>query len=87
MPVEDNILNMIKFERKHIYTICSDIFTNAYSTKNIFNQIINGEFWINDKSNYLNGFIQEISLDPYGLLLVCNIQVILIFRYSKIKNN
>ena len=65
------MLRQIKYEYKHKDKISCDIFRDTEATKNLcdFLCVKLNEF------DYLNGFVQEHSYNPFGFLLMSQIQV------------
>ena len=54
---------------KSYFKISNEVFIDALAAKNVTDQIYG------ETSSKLNGYIQEISLDPFGFLLISQIQV------------
>ena len=68
-------LGMMRSEFLHRYRMSTDIFIDSLSTRTIFENVclkINGS---------LNGFLQLITLSPFGFLLMCEIQVIISYKF------
>ncbi|CAF0972658.1 unnamed protein product [Brachionus calyciflorus] len=61
-PDQRSILKQISYEARHDSRISTDIYYDAEAAKNIFDIL---EF---PEENRINGFIQEISLNPFGIL-------------------
>ena len=65
------MLRQIKYEYKHKDKILSDIFRDTEATKNLCDFLC---IKLNDFDS-LNGFVQEHSYNPFGFLLMSQIQV------------
>ncbi|CAF0909191.1 unnamed protein product, partial [Brachionus calyciflorus] len=61
-------LSMMKSSLVHFYKISNEVFVDALATKNITDQIVTTE------NSQLKGFIHNISLDPFGYLLMSQVQ-------------
>ena len=64
-----DVLKQIKYEFKHKNRISTEVFFDANATKIITDSLIGND---NDK---IKGYIQEIGLNPFGFLLISEIQV------------
>lgn len=72
--IDGNILSRIKYERVHAYRISTNYLVDSLATKKCFDYftgVINEE---KKGENYLNGFLQESSLIPFGLFFICQQQ-------------
>ena len=70
-PPETHILYNIKSQAKYKERISADVLTDSKATKEVFYQF--SELY--HKSAYLKGYIQQIHADPFGLVLLCEMQV------------
>ena len=76
-PTDTNYLSQIKYESAHEFKISQDTLIDARLTKMIMDNIIESS------SKYsLDGFVQNIMTDPFGYLLVTQMQVMLENRDS-----
>ena len=78
-PRNRNVLKQIKFEHVHKDKISSELFTDTEATKRLFEY---------DSVNLsgrdsINGFIQEHNSNPFGVLLMCELQVKIKFIHKK----
>ena len=62
-----NVLKTVRFEAKHRERLSTNTYTDADATKQVMDKLINGKM--------INGFVREIGLDPFGFLLMAQIQV------------
>ena len=65
-------LNQIRYEIKHQERLSNDIFRDSLHTKYIMESLINNDL---STINEMHGYMQNLSLDPYGFLLISEIQV------------
>ena len=77
MPIKKNTLHKIRNEYFHQLRISADVYVDAMTTKKIFE---NMNFF---KNETLNGFIQEVNMDPFGILFFSHLQVIKVLSYFK----
>ena len=68
LKFKSHIYNQVKSEFKYRNRLSVDIFSDAIATKRLFNMITN-------EATQLKGFIHHIGLDPFGFLLISEIQV------------
>lgn len=69
--IEDsNRLNVIKHEYKHRYRISQDVHDDARGAKIVFDNLKS-----DTQKLPILGYIQELSLDPFGFCLTSDIQV------------
>ena len=71
-------MKQIKYETTHENRLSTEIFTDTLATKRLFVEIC--KTFLDDDlnkflNNPLNGYVHEISFDPYGFLCISNIQV------------
>lgn len=64
---------------RNFYRISNETYMDALAAKNVTDQI----FF--DSKTYLKGYVQEICMSPFGFLLFCQIQVLLISIKPKYK--
>jgi hypothetical protein len=57
----------------HFYKISNEVFIDAQAAKNITDQIFS------DSNSQLKGFLHDVSLDPFGYLLISQVQVNILF--------
>ncbi|RMZ98256.1 hypothetical protein BpHYR1_009395 [Brachionus plicatilis] len=62
-------LGMMKSALKHFYKISNEAFVDALAAKNLTDQIFS------ESETHLKGYVQEISLSPFGFLMLSQIQV------------
>lgn len=60
---------MMKSALIHYFKISNEVFIDALAAKNVTDQIYG------ESSSKLNGYIQEVSLSPFGFLLISQIKV------------
>jgi hypothetical protein len=65
-----NVLHVIKSELCNAERLSTNIFEDAQTAKNIFDNIYH-----DDKKSLIKGYIQEIRMDKFGMLLYCQKQV------------
>jgi hypothetical protein len=65
-------LSVIKYEHEHRNRIATDVFVDADAAKRLCNKLC----FVYDQNSILKGYIQEISHDPFGVLLISEIQVL-----------
>ena len=58
---------MVRYETKHRERLSNNIFTDAAASKQVMDRLIGGK--------KLNGFVREVGLDPFGFLMMAEIQV------------
>ncbi|CAF0945818.1 unnamed protein product [Brachionus calyciflorus] len=80
-PLSNDVLSKIKNEYVHRNRISNDIFVDALATKQIYSNVA-----ISLKTGKISGFLQEINMDPFGVLFVSEIQVIKINDNLNLKN-
>ena len=73
-------LSMIKKEFVDSFKLSNEIFVDSQASKVMLDSLCHSV------NNRVSGYIQEISLDPYGLLLFSDIQVNLIRFCNKVCN-
>lgn len=66
---KNNILKQIKYETLHKNRISTEIFVDTIATKELTNRLCYGT------SKIISGYIQFAAIDPYGFLLISDIQV------------
>ncbi len=69
-PTDTNVLKKIKSDFMNRNRISTDIFSDAEASK-----ILCEKLCLEPSSNGLVGFVQEINQNPFGLLLLSEIQV------------
>lgn len=75
-PENRHVLKNMRSEFRNRFKVSSDICIDAIASKTIFETLakkITGNIKI-------NGFIQNIGLDPFGFLLMSAIQVMILFK-------
>jgi hypothetical protein len=65
-------LRKLRSEFRHRYQLNNDIRIDADATKLIFDVLTE----VQSSRSILNGFVQEIKSNPFGCLLISDIQVI-----------
>lgn len=70
-------LRGIKSDYVHRNRISTDIIIDSMSAKNLLDKLcFSRDIFVKDKDS-LKGYIQNISIDPFGLLFTSEIQVLL----------
>jgi hypothetical protein len=72
--VSRNTLKQIRFEANHVNRISNEINTDTIASKRLYNFMCE-KLTPND---HIKGFVQNHSTDPFGILLMCQLQVSLI---------
>jgi hypothetical protein len=72
----EDVLNVIKSELKNANRLSSNIFEDVQSAKTVFDII-----YCNDTETF-KGYIQEIKMDRFGMLLYSEKQVIFFFKLT-----
>ena len=65
--VNSDVLKMVRYETKHRERLSNNVFTDAAASKQVMDRLIVGKKF--------NGFVREVGLDPFGFLLIAEIQV------------
>jgi hypothetical protein len=65
------VLAVIKYERKHQYRISTNHLIDCEAAKNCFDYSLKSE-----NPRGLSGFLQEINHIPFGIIFLCQLQVI-----------
>ena len=65
----------MKYEEIHKDRMSNDIFRDVLITKQLMQSLIGVSTELNISTQKLNGYIQDISLDPFGFLLISELQV------------
>ena len=71
-PISRNTLKQIKFEANHVDRISNDINIDTIASKRLYSYMCE-QLTGND---HIKGFVHHHSTDPFGFLLMCQIQVI-----------
>ena len=66
--VNSDVLKMVRYETKHRERLSNNVFTDASASKQVMDRLIVGKKF--------NGFVREVGLDPFGFLLIAEIQVL-----------
>ena len=69
-PFNSNLLKQIKYEFKHQELISLNLFVDTEASKKLTTHLIPSP-----TSSNLRGFVQDISMNPYGFILFSHIQV------------
>ena len=68
--INTNVLNVLKSQYRHAERFSSDIFVDIAAAKNFFDYFNNGS-----QSTIIQGYIQDIRMNKFGILLYCEKQV------------
>ena len=68
--IDSHCLRQLKYEYIHRDRMSNDIFQDARVAKSIMTDLVGDE---NNKD--IKGYIQELSMDPFGFLLISDLQV------------
>lgn len=78
MPTSSNVLSVIKYEFIHKNRISSNIHDDANGAKIMFDHLLINEPLNNDcGKNKIVGYIHELGQNPFGYLLISDIQVLI----------
>ncbi len=80
--VRKNIFETIKYELRHKNRFSTDHLIDVIAAKRVFKtlEVFSKDEYKSLPDDYIHGFIQEISLDPFGFLLFSNLQVVLFVK-------